>query len=289
MKLNKTKIEYIIRKRKHGMSTYQISKNMKVSERRVNQILELYRKTGEMPVVGKNVGRPKKPIYSYERESIIECFREFKISASLLRILIKNKYSIDINHNRIHKVLLEEGLAKPIGKKVKRKTWVRYERRHSLSAVHMDWMYDHKIGKWVIAVIDDASRKILAYGEFSHATVENTILVLKEALKYGKIREVITDRGPQFTANKTDKKGRARSQFAEFCKAHGIKQILCRIKHPQSNGKIERWFGTYRQKRHMFPSLKEFVYWYNNIKPHLSLDFDKLETPSQAFIRKFKK
>ena len=59
MKLNKTKIEYIIRKRRQGMSTYQISKNMKVSERRVNQILEIYRKSGEVPVVGKSIGRPK--------------------------------------------------------------------------------------------------------------------------------------------------------------------------------------------------------------------------------------
>ena len=271
------------------MSTYQISKNMRVSERRVNQILAIYRKTGEIPVIGKNLGRPKKPINELERKAIIECYKEFKMSAGLLREMIKNKYSLDINHNRIHQVLLDEGLAKKMTKKVRRKTWVRYERRHSLSAVHMDWMYDHKIGKWIIAVLDDASRMILAYGEFERATVENTILVLKEALKYGKIKEVITDHGPQFTTNKLDKKGKAKSQFAEFCKANGIKQILCRVKHPQSNGKIERWFGTYRQKRYTFSSLKEFVYWYNHIKPHLSLDFEKLETPAQAFIRKFKK
>ncbi len=289
MKLNKKKIEFIVRKRKQGMSTYQIRKEMKISERRVNQILEIHRKTGKMPMIGQNIGRPKKPLYKYERNSIIECYKEFKMSASLLRKIIKNKYSIDINHNRIHRVLLEEGLAKPVGKKVRRKQWVRYERRHSLTAVHIDWMYDHKIGRWIIAVIDDASRKILSYGEFNHATVENTILVLEEALKYGKIREVITDHGSQFTSNKIDKKGRHKSQFAEFCKEKGIKQILCRVKHPQSNGKIERWFGTYRQKRHMFSSLKEFVYWYNNIKPHMSLNLEKLETPSQAFIRKFKK
>jgi putative transposase len=177
---------------------------------------------------------------------------------------------------------------KELKKSRRRKSWVRYERNHSLSAVHMDWLYDEQRGKNVIAVIDDASRMILAYGEFDHATVENSILVLKKALKYGKIREVITDRGSQFTANKIDKKGEHKSKFAEFCKSQEIKQILCRVKHPQSNGKIERWFGLYRQKRNMYDSLQDFVYWYNQIKPHLSLNFDELETPIQAFRRKFK-
>ena len=99
---------------------------------------------------------------------------------------------------------------------------------------------------------------------------------------------MITDRGCQFTANKTDKKGEHKSKFREFCKSKEIKQILCRVKHPQSNGKIERWFGLYRKKRNLFDSLREFVHWYNHIKPHLSLNFEELETPVQAFRRKFK-
>jgi len=134
---------------------------------------------------------------------------------------------------------------------------------HSLSAAHIDWLYDEKIGKHIVAVIGDASRKILSYGEFDYTTVENTILVLKEALKHGKIREVITNRDSQFTSNKFDKKGNHKSKFVVFCKLNGIKQILCRVKHPQGNGKIERWFGLYRQKRYMFANQQEFVYWYN--------------------------
>ena len=92
-----------------------------------------------------------------------------------------------------------------------------------------------------------------------------------------------------FNSNKFDSKGNAYSQFEEFCKQNKIKHILCRIKHPQSNGKIERWFGLYKQKGKFFLTLKEFVYWYNHVKPHLSLNFEELETPAQAFERKFKK
>jgi putative transposase len=289
MKLNPRKIAFIVRKRGQEMSTYQISRSINISERRVNQILNEYRKTGVLPEVGKKVGRPRKELSVQEKQAIISSFENYKLSASQLEHFIDKKYNLHINHNKIHQVLLEKGFANSIGMKIRKKKWIRYERRHSLSAVHMDWAYEPKTDTWIIAVIDDASRMILSYGEFNNSTVDNTILVLKEALKYGKIREVITDHGAQFTANKFDKNGNAKSQFAEFCKANGIKQILCRVKHPQSNGKIERWFGLYRQKRELFPSLKEFVYWYNHIKPHMSLNYEDLETPSQAFERKFKK
>ena len=40
------------------------------------------------------------------------------------------------------------------------------------------------------------------------------------------------------------------------------------------------------QKIGLFKSLDEFVYWYNYVKPHMSLNFDELETPYQAFLRK---
>jgi putative transposase len=288
MKLNGRKINYIIQKMSSGKSTRQVGEEVRISHERVRQIYISFKNTGRIPEI-KQVGRPKKKLSESEVNLILEGYLKYKASASILRKIIKQENNISINHNKIHEILLENNMAQKEPKKsVRKKPWVRYERLHSLSAVHMDWMYDEKIGKHIVAVIDDASRKILSYGEFDSATVENTILVLREALKYGKIREVITDRGSQFTSNKFDKKGNHRSKFAEFCKLNGIKQILCRVKHPQSNGKIERWFGLYRQKRYMFQNLQEFVYWYNRVKPHLSLNMDVLETPEQAFRRKFK-
>lgn len=271
-----------------GVSGYRVAEDMKISYERVYQIYREYLKTGKIPEL-KQQGRPRKQLTETKINLILNSFLEYNLSASLLTRIINKNHGVKINHNKIHEILLENNMAKKdLKKSRRRKQWIRYERKHSLSAVHMDWLYDEQRGKNIIAVIDDASRMILAYGEFDHATVENTIVVLKKALKYGKIREVITDRGTQFTSNKTDNKGEHKSQFAEFCKSQEIKQILCRVKHPQSNGKIERWFGLYRQKRHMYNSLQDFVYWYNQIKPHLSLNFDELETPIQAFRRKFK-
>ncbi|MDI6655283.1 MAG: IS481 family transposase, partial [Candidatus Hydrothermarchaeota archaeon] len=50
--------------------------------------------------------------------------------------------------------------------------------------------------------------------------------------------------------------------------------------------KVERFYGTVEQKLRFFGSVEELVKWYNEAKPHMSLNFEELETPAQAFYRK---
>ena len=79
---------------------------------------------------------------------------------------------------------------------------------------------------------------------------------------------------------------KVKHRFREFLAENGVKHILARVSHPQTNGKMERFFDLMEQKLHLFDSVDEFVYWYNYVKPHMSLNFDELETPHQAFLRK---
>ncbi|MGA9153029.1 MAG: integrase core domain-containing protein, partial [Candidatus Nitrosopolaris sp.] len=61
--------------------------------------------------------------------------------------------------------------------------------------------------------------------------------------------------------------------------------ILGRVHHPQTNGKIERFYETFQSKIQHFNSMEEFVIWYNTKRPHMSLNWDQLETPVQAFYK----
>ena len=54
----------------------------------------------------------------------------------------------------------------------------------------------------------------------------------------------------------------------------------------QTNGKIERFYETFQSKIQHFNSMEEFVIWYNTKRPHMSLNWDQLETPVQAFYKK---
>ena len=150
--------------------------------------------------------------------------------------------------------------------------------------MHIDW-HCIKDDEWAFGVEDDASRKILALIECSNATTDKSIDGMEEALKHGSIRQCISDHGTQFIKNITD----GNSRFKDYLQSRSIQQILCRINHPQSNGKIEKWFDTYAKHRNAFKTKEDFLYWYNEVRPHRSLNFEILETPQQAFIRKMRK
>jgi transposase InsO family protein len=171
---------------------------------------------------------------------------------------------------------------------MRRKPYIRYERKHSLSAVHLDWHTSKINGKEVCVVLDDSSRFILAGGEFDAAIGEISINLVRKVLEdYGevrKIREVITDHGSQFFANKTDKEGDSESAFDAFLAKNDIKHILAGVKHPQTNGKIEKWYHTYEKSRKLFDDFDKFLDRYNSIRYHESLDEKHyLQTPEDAF------
>lgn len=121
--------------------------------------------------------------------------------------------------------------------------------------------------------------------------MEKSVLLLKESLDLCRlrynlgIRECITDHGTQFYADKRDRYGCAVHSFEAFLKVEGVKQILCRVKHPQTNGKVEKWFDFYEHHRGRFSSFDGLIVWYNN-RPHGSLNLRYAETPNEAFIRK---
>jgi putative transposase len=93
-----------------------------------------------------------------------------------------------------------------------------------------------------IAFMDDASRLITCYGVFNSATTENTIKVLKRGFAgYGIPKKILTDHGTQFVAAKSREK--AKHRFKEFLVGNGVKHIVAKINHPQTNGKIEKFFG----------------------------------------------
>ena len=180
MKLTRTKLIETIRRKNQGWTTYQARKIAGISIRRVNQVWARYRSTGEVPDIGKGNGRPKRPILEREIQMVKQSYEKYRVSASTLVRLIKRDYGKHINHNRIHRILLDLGYAKKKNRKdVRKKDWIRYERRHSLTAVHVDWHYDGKT--WAFGVIDDASRKMLSLIECSSPTTKKSVEGMEES------------------------------------------------------------------------------------------------------------
>ncbi|MEN3931799.1 integrase core domain-containing protein [Microvirga sp. W0021] len=89
--------------------------------------------------------------------------------------------------------------------------------------------------------------------------------------KYGKPKAVRTDNGSVFTSK----------LFQLVMSLSGIRHQRTEIGCPWQNGRIERLFGTLKQKLNLIDvatpealnmALRQFQFWYNTIRPHQNLD-----------------
>lgn len=284
-KLNKKKVKWIIREVDKGeKGAWTIGQIQDITDRHVRRVYSKYQ-DGSEPVF-KKCGRKPRLITEEERRLVTKTYKEYLASATMIEQILDEK-GVHINHNRIHRILLKEGFAKPNPRKQKKRKYKCYERKHSLSLAHTDWA-EYKNRKFILFE-DDASRFILAHGEFKHADKENTIKVFKKSLEHGIYKQLHSDNGSVFRANNSDGKKQGEADLQKEVKKFGIKQIFTRIRYPQGNGKLERLNGTIKRLWGQLGSLDKAVEHYNYKRPHSGLTNGKLRTPYQAFIEKFRK
>ena len=286
------KIRFIFNHRGE-MSDRQLWKTLKISKSTFYREIKRYKDQKFYLVNKKNrverpPGRRPRPIPLEHLTKITEYRLKYKVGAVMLERLLKVKEGINVPHNTINTVLRSAGMIKAVKKRGKRRKYVRWERKHSLSLWQTDWsIFDNR---WLMVIKDDASRLVVGWGLFDNATSSNSVLVLKKAIKkYGKPKAMLTGRDTQFYATTKDGRAEGKTLFQTFLDANHIKHILARVNHPQTCGKIEREFGEIKKRIFAykdFTTIDEVVQWHNEIKPHSSLDVDKCETPIEAFERK---
>ena len=178
-------------------------------------------------------------------------------------------------------------------KKWHRKKWIRYEREHSNSLWHVDW---HEIkdprwkGLWLIVYEDDSSRFIVGYGVYTTLTSKYSVDVLMKAISmYGKPEEILSDHGTTFYALESDEREKGLTEFEKFLIKEKITLIVGRVDHPQTNGKVEKFFDIFEKKVKFFNSVDEFMNWYNFIRPHGAFDIERLETPAVIYYQRLPK
>jgi transposase InsO family protein len=130
---------------------------------------------------------------------------------------------------------------------------------------------------YLVGFMDDHSRFLVGYGLHASASSALVLEVVRAAIaSYGPPEEILTDNGPQYVT------WRGKSQFSRELEQQGIRQIVSRPKHPQTLGKIERFWGTlWREclQRAVFLDLEDarrriglFIDHYNFQRPHQGLE-----------------
>ena len=92
---------------------------------------------------------------------------------------------------------------------------------------------------YLVAFMDDHSRFIVGYGLHMSQSAALTLEVLRAAIgSFGRPEEVLNDNGTQYVT------WRGKGAFTRELEKRGIKQIVSSPRHPQTLGKIERFWGS---------------------------------------------
>ena len=183
---------------------------------------------------------------------------------------------VDVSSWSVNKILNKQNLTETSKRKKKRIKYVRWQRKHPNSL----WQIDHsdqKIkNKYVISVLDECSRKSLAFLSVNSVTTNVVIKLIDDLVRiYGKPRQILTDNGSTYGSKSKH------SRFDRKLKIRKIEHIRGEVRSPITQGKVERLFQTFKREFRFYNGDSEL--WrmrYNHFRPHTSLD---RKTPDEVF------
>jgi len=233
-----------------GWSVEKIARHFSVGRRTVQRWLCLYKDPVSRYWKGTRCKRVRKTKYGEEIETTIKKFKDEvpERSAATIHELMEDQLgpacpSVETIRRRLRKMGYSNGKPRD------RTGYMRYTREFPNDLWQVDfkgWDYIKGLGKLhLLAIIDDHSRFALAARWYKTNEEAHVIVSLRETFeKYGLPNEILSDNGSQFRGINEDQVTRYERLLAML----GVKVIHHSPNHPESKGKIERFFGTIASK-----------------------------------------
>ena len=315
-KLDASRAKWIARQRRSGTPVAKAAEAMKISARRVT---ELACRCGGCAiddiVFPQPMGRPAGGMPGrLEESAAVSAYWACVEGSTMLADRIENATGLRMPHRAMHGRLKAHDPARIDPRKSGQRRTARCVKRYANTM----WRVDCKLlpgGRWLLSYMDDALRLVVGHGMLEKAAAANAPAVMDAAVaKYGAPLSVLSGRGSVFCAAESEKRIKGKSEYEKSPEARGMRHIVARVRHPQTNGKIERMHGGPERKLYAFaiasasvttrsvgglPShagspfhtapaadpVDRFFHWYNFERPHMALDRSRHETPIQAFRR----
>tara|TARA_Y100000310_G_C20521932_1_gene734105 strand:+ start:189 stop:1055 length:867 start_codon:yes stop_codon:yes gene_type:complete len=280
-KLTFRKRVWIVKQHLRGVSASKIALAQKIHRSAVYQIIDKYKEFGWDGLKDHKTGRPETILNQSAVIIILDLRKRYGYGACHIEQILKRR-GFAISHRQIEKVLVRNDTVKPNLKKQKPRKWVRYQLPNPNDMWHTDWSYDPFTGRNLSVYIDDRTRLITSFGVFKRQTTENSLALLYSGMaEYGKPKSIMTDHGAQYYGTHPNSK-QENHTFRATLNVLGIKHSLAPVNRPQTNGKVERFFRTYKEEyiTKTFSSLEEFFKHYNEKRLHMSLHY---KTPKEVW------
>jgi transposase InsO family protein len=278
-----------------GLAAHAVAKQFGVPYTTAVQWVQAYRECGEAALeASRPAQRPnlKKPASVKSRAIVASREAEPGAGSRRIRDLMKRFLGIGVSATTVRRVLKAEGIkAQVVPRRIRRHQAVQHFERAEPNQLWQSDIFTFLLRRherlYVAAFLDDHSRYLVSLAMAHH---QRSVLVL-EALsrgiaEYGSPREILTDQGRQYTA------WRGSTEFEAELKRHGIQHVKSRPHHPQTCGKIERFWKTLWEEllaRTVFADFEDcqrrvnlFIQHYNFQRPHQGLEG---LTPADRYFR----
>ena len=173
---------------------------------------------------------------------------------------------------------------------LKHQAFTRFEKEHCNEMWQTDFKGEFRMADnnycYPLNIFDDHSRFSIKI-ELALSTANKVIPAFRSAFyEYGMPNSVLSDNGAQFAGFR-----QGYTQFEKWLMNHDILPIHGRIKHPQTQGKIERFHRTMQEEllkhtvmKNIYDANIKFQLWrekYNNVRPHEALG---MKCPAEVYI-----
>lgn len=257
---------------------------MRISDQWVRKWWDRFRQGGKHWSCLEDASRRPHRIHVRRHEHTDQVLAAKKQFPHLGPMKLKIVAQLPISHDTVHRILRDHRFVKRV-----KRHWYQY-RRFQRPFPNYLWQLDFKefyltSGEKVYAanLIDDHSRFLLSSRVFDHVpTGADAIAVVQAAIRlWGKPRQILTDRGFQFSQSRIQDHP---SPFTQRLDHWGIRHIRARAYHPQTCGKIERWHGSLnrewfahrpqpRSAGEAQQLMNRWVDHYNSVRPHQALGY----------------
>lgn len=268
--------------RMFGLSRSFVSKWSRIyfARKTANKWKEMENKPVKMTVFKSHTNRPKKirrPVQNEIRDSVVKRRKKFPFEGAFR---IKAATGVKASPTTINKVLRSEKLLDLPKTRCRGKTYGRFQRPWVMNLVQTDYKTWSR-GIKSIWILDDCSRMILAHRIVSNSSAETVIDLLRDVIAtYGAPKQILSDHGTEFYSVTG---GKGASALDKFCEENGIRHVMGRVRHPETQGKMERThrsaaeevlaFGKIDTLEEAKETFARWVQYYNWERPHQALNY----------------
>lgn len=229
---------------------------------------------GEEAFLVYQVSKPGRGIKQISPEKEQAVLKEWKNNPGFGPGQIRNqlrRQRVTISTTSVRKIMQANGY-KVKKKKSKSEGDHRFEASRPLELAQMDILefYINKLKVYIILLLDDYSRFILGWNLLEKTSMEEVVKVVQGAVdRYGKMEEVLTDRGFVFYS------WHGINRFEKYLEMTEIDHTHASAHHPKTLGKVEACNKNIKYellKQHYFLTVQEarsaVEQWVNNYNYH---------------------